>query len=138
MRQTFGKPKKKEERKIKPGQAGYRPSAPTAEDRVNSRNVTFSDIVDATGGATAAQDRLAEVSSYGITPDLGTALSDNKLSEARNTALRVNQREQLRKQNQELQELTLSGRKRKRGRGSLLAYMGKQGGGTLGPSGALQ
>lgn len=104
----------------------------------------------------ASDERAAELRSYGIDaaggvrtqaktgpsrslgPTIIPGTHEYDLQEGRDKALRVNQREKLRQQNQELQGLTLSGKKRRRGRGSLLSYMGSQSKGSLGPSGTLQ
>lgn len=99
---------------------------------------------------------VAELKGYGVTPkpfearNIKTAYpmpgglyrtayrtAEGQLGGARAKALRVSQREQLRAQNQELKTLDLQGKRRRRGRGSLLSYVSSQKN-TLGPSGSLQ
>lgn len=99
----------------------------------------------------ASNEAAAELNSYGIPAEGGIRIinskvggatpvrntTDEQLQEGRNTALRVSQREQLRAQNQELKMLDLQGKRRRRGRGSLLSYVSSKKD-TLGPSGTLQ
>lgn len=94
---------------------------------------------------------VAELKGYGVTPKPFEArnvktgglyrtayrTAEGQLGGARAKALRVSQREQLRAQNQELKTLDLQGKRRRRGRGSLLSYVSSQKN-TLGPSGSLQ
>lgn len=115
---------------------------------------TLHDIAQTEAAAKTAesQQRAAELQSYGIdTSDpvvkakaslkggikYTGGVSESDLSEGRGKALRVSQREQLRAQNQELKTLDLQGKRRRRGRGSLLSYVSSQKN-TLGPSGSLQ
>lgn len=102
---------------------------------------------------TAHMERLNEIRSYGIdTKDSGlrsrtmggkpagrttsytSTISDRQLQDARNKALKTNQREQLRSQNQEIAQLTLQRRRRSSGRQSLMQGQSPS---TLGPMGSL-
>jgi hypothetical protein len=95
----------------------------------------------------AHMERLNEIRSYGIdVKDKGlyggaeygvreySSISDRQLQDARNKALKTNQREQLRSQNQEIAQLTLQRRRRSSGRQSLMQGQSPS---TLGPMGSL-
>lgn len=94
------------------------------------------------------QQRVSELKGYGIDPPallfssrkqgnqvIDRTRSDSYMSEQRNKALRVNQREQLRNQRQEIAQLTLQRRRRSSGRQSLLNSLPQVS--SLGPSGTL-
>lgn len=99
-------------------------------------------------------ERINEIRSYGIkvkdkglhkrtaggkpaarTTGYFSSVSDRDLQKARNKALKVNQREQLRSQNQEIAQLTFQRRRRSSGRQSLVNATQRPN--TLGPTGTL-